>query len=336
MSDSIIRTTTHANCALCTRAGKLLYANLKDELFGTVGSWCLFQCSDPRCGLVWMNPMPLAEDLSKAYDAYYTHERERARGTQNYAKRAYRKIKRAYLASRYGYSMPSGVPGGLGWLLYLAPTRRSGVDSEVRYLRARPGGRLLDVGCGSGSWLDEMRNLGWEVRGIDFDAEAVSTAVRRGLDVDHGSLEARFYPAESFEAITLNHVLEHLPDPRSTLIECRRILHADGRLVLITPNSASVGHAVFRERWRGLEPPRHLHLFCPSSIRTLLKAAGFRRFEVRTVASDYLLRHSVSSLGQQLSWHLGITPYVLMKLEQLMLLAGREVGECLVVEALKS
>ena len=338
-----IRTTARSQCALCGQLGEPLYTDLEDRLFGVLGKWTLARCSERRCSLIWMDPMPIEADLGKAYHSYYTHDDRAAIGPENLLKRAYVAIKRGYLASRYGYHAGSkrGVSRCLGWLLYLFPIRRGGVDSEVRYLCARPGGRLLDIGCGSGAWLSDMRDLGWEVRGLDFDAEAVAVAVRRGIEVDHGPLEAQRYPDESFEAITLNHVIEHLPDPFATLAECRRILKPSGHLMVVTPNSASLGHQLFKEAWRGLEPPRHLHLFCPSSMRAGLERAGFSQFEVRTVNSDYLLMHSLglwarlAEPGRQLPMGLKVVSHLLTILEQAMLVARPELGECLVVQAPK-
>ena len=287
--------------------------------------------------------MPLAEDIGKAYESYYTHDDRHASAPKSVLKRAYHTIKRSYLASRYGYipGSPRGVLGRLGWLLYLFPIRRREVGDEVRHLRARPGGRLLDVGCGSGAWLSDMRGLGWQVSGLDFDANAVAVAMRRGLDVHIGSLEAQNYPDESFDAITLNHVIEHLPDPVATLSECHRILKVGGELMLFTPNTASFGHRLFKEFWRGLEPPRHLHLFCPGSIRAILLVAGFSNFDVRTTNSGYLWQYSLglwarrADAGQHLPRGLKIAAQFLTLLEQLMLVLRPDVGECLAVRVLK-
>lgn len=287
--------------------------------------------------------MPLQEDLGQAYRGYYTHDDRSTTASANFLKCAYALIKGAYLKSQYGYGVASkcGWSSRLGWLLYLFPVRRGGVDSAVRYLRACPGGRLLDVGCGSGGWLSDMRDLGWEVRGLDFDADAVAVAARRGLEVDYGPLGAQRYPDESFDAITLNHVIEHLPDPFETLAECRRILKPGGHLIVITPNSSSLGHRFFKEAWRGLEPPRHLHLFGPRSLRAGLKRAGFSKFDVRTVSSDYLLIHSLrlwahsDQSSQILPFWLMVAGHLLTMVEQTMLILRPEVGECIVARANK-
>lgn len=345
-SDTIIRTTKQSHCPLCGQLGKPLYSDLKDQLFGAPGIWQLAKCSERQCGLIWMDPMPLAEDLDKAYQSYYTHNCHACESPKSLLKRAYIAIKDNYLASRYGYHAGTkrGISSCLGWLLYFFPIRRGGVDGEVRCLPARPGGRLLDIGCGSGEWLAKMRGLGWEVRGLDFDAEAVAVAARRGLAVDHGSLEAMHYADESFDAITLNHVIEHLPDPLMTLVECYRILKPGGHLMVATPNSDSLGHLLFKKAWRGLETPRHLHLFNSKSMRASLKRAGFRQFEVRTGNSDYILIHSLglwahhAESGRQLQLPMGlrIVSRLLTILEQVILAVRPEAGECLDIRVWKS
>jgi SAM-dependent methyltransferase len=106
-------------------------------------------------------------------------------------------------------------------------------------------------------------------------------------------LEDQHYPDASFDAVTLNHVIEHVPDPIQTLRECARILKKDGRLVILTPNSSSLGHRVFKQDWRGLEPPRHLHLFSMQSMRRTLELAGFRKVTLRPQIAFSVIYESV-------------------------------------------
>jgi SAM-dependent methyltransferase len=187
-------------------------------------------------------------------------------------------------------SFPSNL---LGLFLYLFPLRRRAVDEEVRMLHAVAQGRLLDVGCGSGEWLSLMKNQGWRVEGVDFDANAVRVARERGLDVHCGSLDEQRFPDDTFNAVTLNHVIEHIPDPLGTLTECARILKPGGRLILFTPNVSSLSHRVFKQHWRGLEPPRHLHLFSPQSMISLLKRASLQNVSLRPQIAESVIYDSV-------------------------------------------
>ena len=163
---------------------------------------------------------------------------------------------------------------------------RARTDFSVFYLPSRPGGRLLDVGCGGGAMLRRMQGLGWNVEGVDFDGQAVRTARAKGLKVHLGTIEEQTFPQESFDALTMSHVIEHVPDPRALLRECYRILKPSGRAVVVTPNARSWGHRLYAANWRGLEPPRHLHIFAVGSLKAAIRAAGFQKVRVFTTIRD--------------------------------------------------
>ena len=292
----IIRSTAKPRCEVCGQEGHLLYRDQHDRLFHATGAWSTYRCASASCDAVWLNPAPLVEDLPLAYEAYYTHQAQQRGSRPSRAKAAWHWLKAGYLGLKYGYGAADVGPAqrAIGGLLYLLPLRRAGVDEEVRQLKARPGGLLLDVGCGSGDWLLRMQELGWAVQGLDFDEAAVQTARSRGLTIRSGGLQAQQYATASFDVVTLNHVIEHLPDALATLTECRRILRPGGVLVLYTPNSTSLGHAVFRSNWRGLEPPRHLNIFGPRSIVTLLRQAGFEDCQVTTANSEFYWKQSLA------------------------------------------
>jgi 2-polyprenyl-3-methyl-5-hydroxy-6-metoxy-1,4-benzoquinol methylase len=289
-----IRTAPSPNCALCGSDGQSLYLGQKDRLFGASGLWDVKKCRNRECGLMWLDPMPLKEDIGKAYANYYTHAGRESGQRAGLLKRILWQMKRGYHTAKYGYRTgESFLARCAGKLLYLFPIRRGEVDAEVRFLHAVPAGRLLDVGCGSGAWMVSMRKLGWQVLGVDFDENAVKVARLEGLDVRCGSLEEQGFSNDSFDAVTLSHVIEHVPDPVRTLAECARILKPAGKLVLLTPNGASLGHRVFRKYWRGLEPPRHLHIFSIESLTSILKLAGFTQVTVHPQIASTVLYESI-------------------------------------------
>jgi len=279
---SEIRTAPCATCIVCGSEGEFLYGKQQDRIFGTPGEWSLKRCSNRQCVLMWLDPMPLEEDIGKAYANYYTHSARDSGSEKSALKRIYLAIKREYIAEKFNYRIgPASFPiPWIGKLLYLFPLRRADADEEVRFLRSVPSGRLLDVGCGSGEWLVSMRNLGWDVTGVDSDEDAVYVGRQSGLNVHCGALEQQRLPISSFDAITLQHVIEHVIDPLRTLRECARLLKPDGILVVATPNGSSLGQRIYKENWRGLEPPRHLHVFSPQSMRNLLARAEFKRISV--------------------------------------------------------
>jgi 2-polyprenyl-3-methyl-5-hydroxy-6-metoxy-1,4-benzoquinol methylase len=144
------------------------------------------------------------------------------------------------------------------------------------YLRGERIGRLLEIGSGGGTFLAGMRDLGWEVEGIDFDPMAVDGARRQyGLEMKHGLFEDADYPLDHFDAVAMSHVIEHVSDPLVLLAKCRRVLRPGGRLVLLTPNIESLGHDIFGSSWVHLDPPRHLHLFSLATLREMVERSGF-------------------------------------------------------------
>ncbi len=238
-------------CPLCAAASVVLYDRLKDELCGTPGEWRLARCSEPACRLVFLDPRPDGRETARAYEQYYTHEE----GTGEPP------AEEAHGSARLALHR-----------LNLALLRASGATAEKRrvrlsYLGDVPPGRLLEVGCGSGWRLAEFRRMGWDVVGQEVDERAAAHAREsHGLTVLVGPLEKLDLRPSSFDAVILNHVIEHVPEPVRLLDRCWRLVGQGGRLVCITPNAQGLGHLMFGRRWMGFDPPRHLVLFNPRSL----------------------------------------------------------------------
>lgn len=297
-----IRTQSCTTCFVCNSDGYLLYQKLKDRLFGASGEWNLKKCRDQNCGLLWLDPMPVEEDISKAYHRYYTHQdTETARNTWLHC--MYRAVGKAYVTSRYGYENESApfLSRLLGLLPYLHPGRRMDFDMSVMCLPASIRGHLLEIGCGSGLLMQRMRKLGWMVEGVDLDPKAVQQAKTKGLSVFAGEIEARKYRDNSFDAIVMSHVIEHVPNPLVLIQECHRILRPEGRLIVVTPNAESWGHRLYGSDWRGLEPPRHLRIFTTASLADVFTRVKFSSVKSRSIprARDiFLASRSLQRAGE--------------------------------------
>jgi SAM-dependent methyltransferase len=138
-----------------------------------------------------------------------------------------------------------------------------------------------------------MRDLGWDVCGVEPDPQAAAEAAAAGLDVRVVVLDTVSLPEAHFDAITLHHVIEHLHDPVGTLRLCRKLLKPGGVISIATPNFNAEGHRLFGKDWFPLEPPRHLLLFTPPSLRQALERAGFtpdRGLPLRLVAPEMFRR----------------------------------------------
>jgi len=144
-----------------------------------------------------------------------------------------------------------------------------------------PGGRLLELGCSYGSFLEYAKNLGWSVHGVEIAEEPVKFGRQvLGLDIHHGTLESAAYPADYFDVVTGWMVLEHLHDPVGTLKEIRRIIKPGGVVAFGIPNAASWEFKMFGPNWFALEIPRHLSHFTSQSVSELFARAGFELVKV--------------------------------------------------------
>jgi 2-polyprenyl-3-methyl-5-hydroxy-6-metoxy-1,4-benzoquinol methylase len=148
----------------------------------------------------------------------------------------------------------------------------------------RPDNLLIDIGCGRGDYLKRMKELGWNVLGIEPDIASAALARERGIPIINGTLAEAHLPEGVADQITLQHVIEHLPDPAAAIHECFRLLRKGGRLVIYTPNNESLGSKVFGTSWLPLDPPRHLFVFSSRSIASLLKKSSFREWSIHTVS----------------------------------------------------
>ena len=201
------------------------------------------RCAD--CGLVFTHPQPAREDREEQYGADYYQE---------------------------------GAPDKAG-VDYFA-FESCWVDDSARKLAlieryARPG-RLLDVGAAVGFFLREARRRGWEVHGVELSPWAAEVARERfGLDVLTADLEHADLEEASFDAVTLWHVLEHLPSPAQALAKVRRLLRSGGVLALEVPNVDCAAARRDLATWQHTSPAEHLFYFAPATFRRMLERAGF-------------------------------------------------------------
>jgi 2-polyprenyl-3-methyl-5-hydroxy-6-metoxy-1,4-benzoquinol methylase len=285
-AEPAIRTRPQPQCILCGGSGAPLYRGLCDRLEGVPGEWSHRRCTAPACGLVWLDPMPLPEELGRLYASYFTH-RSRAEADEFAGDLKRREL--AALARHFGYAEARARADSLLARLHgLSPWVRERAGRAVLWQPATARGRVLDVGCGNGTFLCRMRGLGWEVAGVDFDPEAVRVAREvHGLDARCGSLDSAGFEPASFDLVALIHVLEHLPEPRAALAAAARLLRPGGTLALVTPNFASLDSRIHRSDWRPLEPPRHLFLFSPVSVRRCVEELddAFSRVDVMACAA---------------------------------------------------
>lgn len=143
--------------------------------------------------------------------------------------------------------------------------------------------RVLDVGCGDGGFLEQLRARGFQTEGTEWTPESAKRAAR-GSDapIHAGDLLELNLPMESYHCVTLWHVFEHLREPAAALERILELLKTGGYLVMSMPNQESWQAKALGPAWFHLDPPRHLYGFGPRSISRLLRKKGFR---IRTIHS---------------------------------------------------
>lgn len=137
-------------------------------------------------------------------------------------------------------------------------------------------GSLLDIGCGAGFFMDEARKKGWETTGVDTAKIPVDYAVKKlKLNAVQKNILA-YKTTRKFDVISLQQVIEHLPDPYPVLSNMQKLLARNGIVCISTPNIDSWLYRVLGKRFNYFIPPEHLVYYSPSTLSAVLKKAGFR------------------------------------------------------------
>lgn len=252
----------HIVCDLCHADDSRVLFEGRDRLHNLPGVFRVVQCR--QCGLVYLDPRPTKDEIG----AYYP---------QSYEPHVVDESLRKSWLLRMDYEY------GLG-------KRRRAIERFVNR------GRVLDVGCGSGSFLAYMRKHGWQVQGLDISPYAVDYAQNAlGLDVVQGELPDLQYEDRIFELITMWNVFEHLYNPAATLRECRRLLKPRGLLAIAVPNLSGLGAKIFGPAWVGYDVPRHLYTYSPETLRAMLQNNGFRLHKIEFLfGSHQAYAHSLA------------------------------------------
>ncbi|GAB4409042.1 MAG: methyltransferase domain-containing protein [Bacteroidia bacterium] len=146
-------------------------------------------------------------------------------------------------------------------------------------------GRLLDIGCGTGDFLGEMKRHGWQVQGLEPDAGAAEQA-RTRFAISVGEPDDLFSLEGSFTVVSMWHVLEHVHRLHAYLDRIGEVLDRAGVFLVAVPNYQSFDADRYTTHWAAYDVPRHLYHFTPHAMRHLLDAHGFEVTAIRAMPFD--------------------------------------------------
>lgn len=215
--------------------------------------YTLYQCNN--CKAVFLTPFPTPQQLAAAYDdAYYGEQEDKFEGFIEKILNYFR-AKRARLLT---HQLPHQA-------------------------------KILDIGCGNGQMLGFVQQQGdFDIYGIEMPGKAARRAAQiPHIQLKEGTLQANDFAPNTFDAISLFHVFEHLTQPKQTLQIIQDILKPNGRLVVSIPNIDSWQAKIFKGKWLHLDPPRHLFFFSPKDLTLQLQKFGFELEQEKHFSIEY-------------------------------------------------
>ena len=241
------------SCCMCSNS---IYVDtqqlmLGDRRKGLSGKWRLIECEG--CGIIYMQPIPTAEQLA-AYYAVYSNDEN------------------VDLSQRAGSRYPK-LRKLFHWL--------SGDVDPRDFVQISDGVRVLDYGCGHAGYLKDFHERGISISGADIAEYVVESCQKNGFDVHKvNDFSCIPFADGEFDIVYLMQVFEHLRDPHEFMKELARILKSDGMMYLAVPNAASIWRKVFGANWvSGWFAPFHLFHYNREILKKLASKYGFEVME---------------------------------------------------------
>lgn len=240
------------HCPWCDSEKTQMHLWVKD-LFLTNEAFEIHECL--RCGLLFTEPRPKPEEIGKYYQSeeYYSHQENK----KGLVPRIYEAVKSVNLKKKYKMATKGLEPG-----------------------------RMLEIGCGAGDFLHTMEKHGWTCTGIEPSESAKEIATKKVKAKLLNPQEIDKLEDESFDLITMWHVLEHVDNLKEEIKQLQRLLKKGGRLVLALPNFKSADAQYYKEYWAAYDVPRHLNHFCHESINNIFKTTDFKRIKTDKLVWD--------------------------------------------------
>lgn len=217
----------------------------RDRLHKLPGKFPVVRCK--TCGLIRTNPRPTQETIGYYYPDTYG----------------------PFQSTTQASELQTKLP-------FWKHTIKSLLQYNLEPIPPISPGKMLEIGCASGRFMNLMAQKGWEVAGIEPDRKSAEKARELGYLVYTGSLEDAPKPALEYDLVVGWMVIEHLHDPVESLKKLYEWVKPGGWLAFSVPNIASLESRIFRSAWYALDVPRHLTHFTPKTIESMLSQSGWR------------------------------------------------------------
>ena len=172
---------------------------------------------------------------------------------------------------------------GYGRADYLSPITIKRYNELLdKFEKFRKTGKIIDVGCGIGYFLEIAKKRGWEVYGTEFTDEALEICKSKGIKMSLGKLDPKNYDSNMFDIITSFEVLEHINNPIEEISNFSKILRKNGLVYLTTPNFNSLLRYKLNENYDIITYPEHLSYYTPKTINFLFEKLNFRKLKLQT------------------------------------------------------
>lgn len=260
---------TIKNCPICDSVSFSNYLNVQDYTVSNK-EFTIQQCN--KCDFLLTNPRPAEDEIGPYYESkeYISHHDE----SKDFISKVYKSVRDYTLKQK------------LKFINSLRPTK----------------GSILDIGCGTGNFLQTMKTDGWQISGTEPDSGARNVAGSRVGVAINSSINDPFFEHKQYDVITLWHVLEHIHQLNDTVDWLKKHLKEDGRIIIAVPNPQSADAVKYGRFWAAYDVPRHLYHFTKRSMANLMekhamqietvKPMWFDSFYVSMLSTKYKNGHT--------------------------------------------
>lgn len=164
----------------------------------------------------------------------------------------------------------------------------------------RKTGKILDVGCGIGYFLEVAKERGWEVFGTEYTDDAIKICSDKGITMQQGKLDPNSFDLNSFDVITSFEVIEHINNPKEELANFNKLLRSGGLVYITTPNFNSLLRYRLKDQYNVITYPEHLSYYTPKTLKNVFSRSGFKKIKIETTGISLTrLRTSKGQSTQQ-------------------------------------